>query len=105
VYSWRGRCYACHFADNPDPPEGATPWIEVGGCEIASLSTMRNVIREGYIDFADPTQSLLLLKPLAESAGGVEHGGGDKFHDKEDPAYGDFLAWVDRYVRCNPAGE
>lgn len=49
-----------------------------------------------------PPASLLLQKPLAESAGGVVHGGGDKFADVNDPAYIDFLAWIQREAACAP---
>lgn len=100
VYSWRGRCAPCHFTDNPSVTSEAPRWIATGDCAVASLETMRNVIRNGYVDLSLPVQSLLVLKPLAESAGGVEHGGGDKFHDASDPAYADFIAWIQRYKSC-----
>lgn len=99
VYAWRDRCYPCHV-DNKEFE--APKWIATGPCELASLETMRNVFERGLINFDDPASSLLLLKPLAGSAGGVEHGGGDKFHDLTDPAYLDFRAWIEREVACTP---
>lgn len=99
VYAWRDRCYPCHV-DNTEFE--APKWIATGPCELASLQTMRNVLERGLIDYTDPSASLLLLKPLAESAGGVVHGGDDKFHDLTDPAYLDFRSWIEREVACTP---
>ena len=99
VYAWRDRCYPCHF-DNTDYE--APKWIATGACELASLGTMRNVLERNLVDYQDPAASLLLLKPLAETAGGVEHGGGDKFHSVDEPAYLDFRAWIEREVACTP---
>ena len=100
VYSWRGRCYPCHYDTKPGDPEDAPRWIVDGDCNIGALATMRNVEELGLVDLADPSKSLLLLKPLAESLGGVEHGGSDKFDTFDDGAYQDFKAWIDLYVAC-----
>lgn len=99
VYAWRHRCSPCHFDDNEVE---APKWIATGACEIGSLATMRNVLDGGLVDLDEPEQSLLLLKPLAEAAGGVMHGGHDKFSDKSDEAYVDFLAWISRESACSP---
>ncbi len=99
VYAWRGRCSPCHFDDNAVE---APKWIATGACELGSLTTMRNVFRRELVDLDDPAASLLLLKPLAESAGGVEHGGHAKFADVDDPAYIDFLSWISREAACTP---
>lgn len=99
VYAWRDRCFPCHF-DSSDIE--APKWIATGSCELGSLMTMRNVLERGLVDHDEPEQSLLLLKPLAESAGGVMHGGHDKFANKTDEAYVDFLAWISREVECAP---
>jgi len=99
VYAWRGRCSPCHLDDNEVE---APKWIATGGCELASLTTMHNVFDRGLVDLEDPAASLLLLKPLAESAGGVMHGGHDKFATAEDPAYIDFLSWIAREAACTP---
>jgi hypothetical protein len=99
VYAWRDRCYPCHFDNTAFE---APKWIATGPCELASLTTMRNVLERGLVDFEDPAASLLLLKPLAESAGGVVHGGHDKFADVNDPAYVDIRSWIERETACAP---
>ena len=104
VYQWRGRCYPCHFDSKPGDPEDAPRWIIDGECNIAALSSMRNVLELGLVDLDNPDQSTLLLKPLAESAGGVEHGGGDKFLDANDGAYQDFRTWVRLLAACDSGG-
>ncbi len=53
-----------------------------------------------HVDAANPRQSLLLLKPLDQSAGGYFHGGateygmGDVFLSEDEPDYQTMLAWV-----------
>lgn len=100
VYAWRGRCQPCHYSNFDGAPEEAPRWIQVGECDEGALATMRNVEHRSLIDIDDPTQSLLLLKPLPEDAGGVQHGGHDKFQDDQDAAYLDFLYWLTRYTEC-----
>jgi hypothetical protein len=102
VYSWRGRCFPCHFDSHEGEPLDAPRWISDASCDLGSLQTMRNVVELGLVDPADPTMSLLLLKPLDVGGGGVEHGGHEKFVDKTDPAYEDFLAWIERWAECAP---
>jgi len=105
IYVTRGRCYPCHFTSAKNPPPGATLWmVEQESCEASSLATMRNVIEQGYVESQDPEQSLLLLKPLSERDGGVEHGGHDKFTG-EDVSYENFLYWLTRYAECAAASE
>jgi hypothetical protein len=105
VFPWRDRCFPCHHDDQLLADANAPRWIEVGGnCEAAAVSTLRNVIDNGYVDPLAPDQSLLLLKPLPVSEGGVEHGGGDKFHDKNDRAYQSFLSFAQYYAACVAAG-
>jgi hypothetical protein len=105
VYSWRGRCNPCHYDTHDGTPTDAPRWIAIGDCNAGSLATLRNLEGGGYLDAADPANSLLLLKPLAESAGGLEHGGGDKFETFDDSAYQDFLRWIERWAACqNDAG-
>ncbi len=97
VYAWRNRCFPCHFdSSKVDAPK----WITTGSCNAASLATMRNVLDRGLLNYDDPSQSRLLLKPLAEDKGGVEHGGHDKFSSTEDQAYLDIRAWIERRVEC-----
>jgi len=100
VYSLRGRCYPCHFDSNHDPENPAPRWISAGECAVGSLKTLRQVLERGYVDTNWIHDSLLLTKPLAESAGGVPHGGHDKFINTFDAGYQDFLEWLGRYQRC-----
>jgi hypothetical protein len=104
VYSSRGRCSPCHF-DNWDRNDiGSPPWIKTGGsCNQASLGTLRQIERSGYIDVANPERSLLLLKPLSKEQGGVEHGGGAKFH-RGDSAFLNFTRFVKHYAECKGGG-
>ena len=67
----------------------------------ASLATLRTAEREGYLDPDEPLRSLLLTKPLDESLGGVEHGDGSKMHAVEEPAYIDFVYFLERWAECN----
>ena len=47
---------------------------------------------------ADPKNSPLLMKPLAEECGGDGHGGGAFFFSFEDPNYIALFQWVDSGV-------
>jgi hypothetical protein len=100
VYSWRGRCYPCHFDSHDGEPTDAPRWVHDGACDIGAVETMHNLLELGDLDVDDPEQSVLLLKPLADALGGVEHGGGDKIASFDDPAYRDFLAWLQRWSAC-----
>lgn len=102
IYRSRGRCYTCHFDFAAGEILGdPTPWIRTdGSCNEASLATLREIERRGYIDVDEPEKSLLLLKPLAEEEGGLEHGGGEKFHSDEDSAYLNFSTFIERYASC-----
>lgn len=102
VYVYRGRCAPCHINDHEDPK---TPmWIEATfDCAESLTRTFNNVQQRGYLNLEQPEQSLLLLKPLPESQGGVEHGGGDKFQDEADPAYVSFKYFIERLAACQPA--
>ncbi len=101
VYAWRGRCSPCHDSTSTLGPADAPRWIAAGlECGPGALETMRRLVARGAIDFDDPPQSLLLRKPLAESEGGVMHGGHDKFANREDVAYRSFLAWIEYEASC-----
>lgn len=50
------------------------------------------------VDSAPPLQHLAILKPLAESAGGLAHVGGDVWADVNDPGYLCVLAWLEGRV-------
>jgi hypothetical protein len=101
VYAWRGRCFPCHFDNELKKNQDAPRFIKTGGnCAAAALETLRALAASGYIDFEEPELSLLLLKPLNVPVGGVTHGGGQKFDDKEDAAYISFSRFLERYSDC-----
>lgn len=101
VYVHRARCAPCHTQgvdiEGPD-------WVRQGECNEGSLDTMRWLQREGLVDPVTPAASALLLKPLHEDAGGIEHGAGHaKFANTDDPAYRDMLYWIGRWGACQSA--
>jgi hypothetical protein len=102
VYATRGRCSPCHLTDHDFEDYKAPQWLDVlADCDSASRHTYWNVLDRGYIDFEDPSQSLLLQKPLGEDLGGVEHGGGEKFWSRtEDPGYLSFSYFAERVAEC-----
>lgn len=101
VYSWRGRCFPCHFDSHDDEFDDAPPWIvSVGDCNATSLATLRNAEELGMLDPDDPMKSLLLLKPLDEDLGGVAHGGGPKMHATDEASYIDFVEFLQRWADC-----
>jgi hypothetical protein len=65
--------------------------------------TLARVLGLGLVDTEDPTASLLLLKPLDDAGGGVEHGGDQKFADTMDPTYLSFLRFIQHYAACQAA--
>lgn len=100
VYAWRGRCFPCHFENQPRN-EAAPRFIRTeGNCATASLETLRQIVASGYLDLSAPQRSLLLLKPLSEAGGGVAHEGDQKFAGPADPAYQSFLRFIERLSEC-----
>lgn len=57
-----------------------------------------NVLSFAGVDESPPLQHLVVLKPLAESAGGLAHVGGDVWADVNDPGYVCVLAWLEGRV-------
>jgi hypothetical protein len=101
VYVWRDRCFPCHFSSEPSTAMGAPLFFDVGSdCNASSLNTFTNIVNLGLLDKNDPTQSLLLRKPLDASAGGVAHGGGAKFDGVDDPSYVSFLSFNEYWIGC-----
>lgn len=103
VYPWRGRCYPCHFSNHRGPPDDAPRWLASGeSCELDGLRTAHNLVEGDYLNLSAPDQSLILLKPLAEDAGGLVHGGHDKFQDTDDLMYRALHTWISRLAACEP---
>jgi hypothetical protein len=101
VYTWRDRCFPCHFTSEKLADLDAPRWVDVdGGCVAGSLKTFHNVVENGYVNPSSPDRSFLLLKALGSDNGGVEHGGGDKFHGMDDPSYVSFLSFLTHYAGC-----
>ena len=101
VYVWRDRCFPCHFTSQPSTADGAPLFFDVGSdCNASSLNSLHDMINLGVIDTNEPTQSLLIRKPLDPSAGGVAHGGGAKFGGTNDPSYVSFLSFINYWVGC-----
>ncbi len=101
VFAARGRCYPCHFDNIERPIPGAVAWVaQDETCEVASATTMRRVIDNGYVNVEQPDQSYLLLKPLVPEDGGLPHGGEAKFTKENDAGYTNFLYWLTRYAEC-----
>lgn len=101
VYTWRGRCSPCHVDSHPDADPLAPRWIStLGNCNNGSAVTFKNARDLGILNADDPTQSLILLKPLDQAGGGVKHGGGEKFEGTSDLTYQSFVRFLNLYHRC-----
>lgn len=100
VYTWRGRCFPCHFDTQLEADEDAPRWLSVvGNCKTGSAATLKRVLALGLINVDEPSKSLLLQKPLDKYGGGVAHGGGAKF-TTADIAYLSFTRFIEHYRQC-----
>lgn len=95
----RGRCYPCHFEQGHAELE-APAFIFEGPCSAASLKSLRELVRRGYLDPDDPDQSLWIQKPLDEELGGLPHGGDAKYHALDEPSYLDAVHFTRRWAAC-----
>ena len=96
-YPYRKRCFPCHFTDSTI---AAPKWIVEGECYSSAAATLNRLLALNVIDIDNPSQSNWILKPLDEDLGGIEHGGGSKFHDGDEEALVAMLYWVNRYAEC-----
>lgn len=111
VYKWRDRCSHCHAPYGKDyESTGAPGWLHSNPGSGGAKFTMYNMLGlsgmpgQPVVNADDPEASLLLRKPLHKpSVGGVAHGGGQKFKDKNDPSYKDFLKWIQQFAACKGA--
>jgi len=87
------RCVVCHAAaTHPFRLEpinlDATTWTEAQSRK--NFETVSHLVKPG-----DPLASILLLQPLAHSAGGAEfHSRGRQFASQDDPDWQAIAAWV-----------
>ena len=87
------RCVVCHAsADHAfrlDPlDKGATTWTETQSRK--NFETVSHLVKLG-----EPLSSILLIQPLAPSAGGAEfHSVGRQFASQDDPDWQAIAAWV-----------
>jgi hypothetical protein len=87
------RCVVCHASANHafrlEPlNKGATTWTEAQSRK--NFETVSQLVKPG-----EPLSSLLLIQPLAHSAGGAEfHSGGRQFASQDDPDWQTIMAWV-----------
>lgn len=86
------RCYICHSQGTPFQLQPLTPAATMWDEEQSrkNFDAVRRLVVPG-----DTTKSLLLLMPLAESAGGTPfHPGGKHFQSQSDPEWQTLAAWV-----------
>jgi hypothetical protein len=87
------RCVVCHVSANHafrlEPlNRGATAWTDAQSRK--NFETVSHLVKPGA-----PLSSLLLIQPLAHSAGGAEfHSGGRQFASQDDPDWMAIAAWV-----------
>lgn len=95
----RGRCFPCHF-EQGNPVLEAPTFIFEGDCSVASLRSLRELERRGYLDPDNPDESLWLQKPLDEDLGGLPHGGDTKYHALDEPSYLAAQHFTRRWAAC-----
>lgn len=89
----------CHYRDQSNPntggPGGSFRIFECSGGSCTSEELLANHdSTTGMANISNPTSSKLLTKPLALSAGGVQHLGGDIFLSTADADYATILGWI-----------
>jgi hypothetical protein len=89
----------CHYRDKNTPnsggPGGSFRIFDCSGNSCTPEQLLANHdSAAGMANISNPTASKLLTKPLALSAGGVQHLGGDLFLDTVDPDYAAILGWI-----------
>jgi hypothetical protein len=89
----------CHYRDKSDPnsggPGGSFRIFDCTGDSCTAEQLLANHdSAAGMANIANPTTSKLLTKPLALSAGGIQHLGGDIFMSVADPDYVAILGWI-----------
>ncbi len=89
----------CHYRDKSAPnsggPGGSFRIFDCSGTSCTPEQLLANHdSAAGMANITNPTDSKLLTKPLAQSAGGIQHLGGDIFLSTADPDYAAILGWI-----------
>ena len=95
-------CVMCHVwqtsvrfsLEEPTETSGGGAWTEEQSRRNYEVVTQ-------LVNASDPESSRLLLKPLAQVAGGLVHTGGNHWDSTQDPEYQAVLEWI----RLLPAAE
>ena len=82
---------ACHGGTTPT---GKMALLDMSSGDMAKLMTSYAQVQM-RVTTSDPANSLLLLKMLSSSAGGVTHTGGTYFQDKNNAMYKRWLKWIE----------
>jgi hypothetical protein len=96
VWAMRFRCMSCHTEGSADNKKlvaangERVAWMKAAGPE----ATLKYLMESNMMDTKDPTQSLLLRKPL----GDVKHSGGVKFLPG-DEGYKAFRCFLEDYAK------
>jgi len=105
VWPQHGRCYHCHAdsysarsTQNPQP----AAWMSDDRGALGAQITSERLREQAYLNLDEPSQSLILLKPLTPQLGGLDHGGGTKMRDLDDGLYAPLLAWIEMLAACRP---
>jgi hypothetical protein len=93
----------CHYRDKSNPntggPGGSLRIYDCTGDSCTPEQLLANHdSAAGMANLPNPTTSKLLTKPLALSAGGVQHLGGDILLSTTDPDYATILGWIQNPV-------
>lgn len=88
-----GYCHDMTLIGAPKLP--GPPWWH----PTDDQTVLNTLLEFGLIDPDSPTESLLLLKPLAKSSGGVTHSGGELLKPA-DPLYSLLVAFLEAAAGC-----
>lgn len=92
------RCYACHEKNHHDNKNFKLESLAPGSTFWTEEQSRKNFQAVSQLVFlANPSRSLLLLKPLDPLAGGAIpkiHSGGSQFESKKDPDWLILEEWV-----------
>lgn len=104
IWPDRGRCQHCHAAGPNGNMIPGMPlvWMSARKDDVGAAQTVELIFeyKDRLLDLGEPSKSLLLLKPLDLSLGGVTHSGGPKFTKADDETYWAMLSWIKLIAEC-----